>query len=160
MRYSRFADRIQLVLAGRGPTDKALRKYAERLLQDGILKREVIFGFYTLPELQAVYQQADLYIHCANVEVEGMSCMEAIQTGLVPVIAEGRIAATSQFALSNESLFPAGDAKALAERIDMWLSDEERRKKEASRYAGLGLQYDINKSIALLRQMYEDAVSY
>lgn len=158
MRYSRFADRIQLVLAGKGPTEKALRKEADKLLRDGILKHEAIFGFYGLPELQAIYRQADLYIHCAKVEVEGMSCMEAIQTGLVPVIAEGILTATSQFALDSGSVFPEGDARALAARIDEWLSDDERRQEEARRYIGMGSEYDIHKSIEQLLQMYRDAV--
>lgn len=159
MRYSRFADRIQLVLAGKGPTEKALRKEADKLLRDGILKHEVIFGFYSLPELQAIYRQTDLYIHCAKVEVEGMSCMEAIQTGLVPVIAEGRLTATSQFAMDRSSVFSEGDARALAARIDEWLANDERRQEEARRYIGMGLQYDIHKSIEQLRQMYRDAIS-
>lgn len=159
MRYSRFADRIQLVLAGKGPTEMALKRFADKLFDDGVLKRRVIFGFYSLPELQAIYRQADLYIHCANVEVEGMSCMEAIQTGLVPIIAKGRITATSQFALSEDSIYPAGNAKALAKQIDFWLSDEETRRKEAQRYIGMGEQYDIHKSIEQLQEMYRAAVS-
>ena len=98
-------------------------------------------------------------IHCAVVEVEGLSCMEAIQTGLVPVIAEGRLTATSQFALSPESVYPERSAKKLAERIDYWLSDDDRRRKEAERYRGAGARYDIRKSIEELRQMYRDAVA-
>ena len=159
MRYSRFADRIQIVLAGRGPTEKLLKKAADKLLFDRVLKQKVVFGFYSLPELQAIYQQADLYIHCANVEVEGMSCMEAIQTGLVPVIAEGRITATSQFALSKNSIYPVGNAKALAQRIDYWLSNEDKRRTEAKRYIGMGTQYDIHKSIEQLQEMYRDVIS-
>lgn len=158
MRYSHCADRIQLVLAGKGPTEKKLHREAERLLRDGIIKKQVIFGFYHLSELMAVYQQADLYVHCATVEVEGMSCMEAIQTGLVPIIAEGKLTATAQFALSPSSLYPAGDAQALAKRIDDWLSDNKKRHEEAIRYCGLGKEYGINHSIAQLREMYRDVL--
>lgn len=159
MQCSKFADRIQLVFAGRGPIEEKLRKKADELVKDGVVKLPPIFGFYSLPELQAIYRQADLYIHCAIIEVEGMSCMEAIQTGLVPVIAEGKLTATPQFALSADSLFPEQNAQALAERIDYWLSDNERRKHEAERYAGIGSEYDIRKSIEQLQQMYRDAVT-
>ena len=158
MRYSRFASSIQLVLAGKGPTEKRLRKEAERLLREGILKREVVFGFYNLSELQAIYKQANLYIHCAKVEVEGMACMEAIQTGIVPIIAKGQITATSQFTFDHDSIFPAGNAKALAKQIDFWLSDDRRRRIEAERYLGIGVKYSINDSILQLRKMYQDAV--
>jgi len=159
MRYSKYADRIQLILAGRGPIEKTLRREADRLVQDGVLKLPPVFGFYDLDGLRELYARADLYIHCAVVEVEGLSCMEAIQTGLVPVIAEGRLTATSQFALSPESVYPERSAKKLAERIDYWLSDDDRRRKEAERYRGAGARYDIRKSIEELRQMYRDAVA-
>ena len=158
MRYSKYADRIQLVFAGKGPTEQKLRKEAETLLKKGTVRYAPIFGFYSLPELKAIYRQADLYIHCAILEVEGMSCMEAVQTGLVPVIAEAKLTATPQFALSSESIFHAGNAKELAERIDYWLSDDNRRRAEAERYIGMGSEYDIRKSIVQLQQMYRDAI--
>ena len=84
--------------------------------------------------------------------------MEAVQTGLVPIIAEGKMTATSQFALSKESIFHEQNAKELAERIDYWLSDNDRRKREAECYAGMGAKYDIRKSIEQLQQMYRDDI--
>ena len=158
MRYTKYADRIRLVLAGQGPTEKRLRREAAKLLREGVLKKPVIFGFHSLPELLALYRQADLYVHCAKVEVEGMSCMEAVQTGLVPIIAEGKLTATAQFALHSDSLYPAGDAKALAQKIDFWLSDAERRQAEAARYLALIEDYSIDRSIAQLREMFRDAL--
>ena len=158
MRFSKYADRIQLVFAGRGPIEQKLRKEADVLLQNGTVRLAPIFGFYSLSELQAIYRQADLYIHCAIIEVEGMSCMEAIQTGLVPIIAEGKLTATPQFALSKESIFHERDAKELAERIDYWLSDDDRREHEEKRYIGMGAEYDIRESIEQLQQMYSDAI--
>ena len=157
MRFSKYADRIQLVFAGRGPTESKLRRKAEALCRKGVINREPQFGCYNAAQLQAIYRQADLYIHCATIEVEGLSCMEAIQTGLVPVIAEGRLTATSQFALSTESRFPAKNARALARRIDYWLEDEERRRQEAERYCGLETKYSITDSVEALRRMYRDA---
>lgn len=158
MRSSRYADRIQLIFAGQGPTEKKLKRMAEKLVSAGILKYPPIFGFYSLSELRALYKQADLYIHCAFVEVEGLSCMEAIETGLVPIIAEGDLTATSQYALSERSVFPARDDRALAQRIDWWLSHDAERTSEAIKYIGLGSEYDIGKSIAQLSQMYEDVL--
>ena len=157
MRHSHYADRIQLVLAGRGPHEAALRREAEALVSEGILKRLPEFLFCSMPELEAIYREADLYIHCATVEVEGLSCMEAIETGLVPVIAEGHLTATAQFALSEESRYPQRNAQALAERIDYWLSDDMRRQQEARRYVGMGQEYDISRSIEQLRKMFRDA---
>ena len=84
--------------------------------------------------------------------------MEAIQTGLLPIIASGKLTATSQFALSPECTYPCKKSKALAERIDYWLDHNEERKAEAKKYVGLGKEYDIEKSIDALVQMFNDAV--
>ena len=158
MRYSKYADKIKLVFAGRGPTEAMLKKEADKLVKKGILKTPPVFCFCNADELKQIYAKASLYIHCAIIEVEGMSCMEAIQTGLVPVIAKGRYTATSQFALSPESIYKRCNARDLAKKIDYWLSDDERRKKEAARYLGMGKKYDIHKSIDELRKMFRDAV--
>lgn len=158
MRYSKFADRIRLVIAGRGPIENQLKKKADALVRDGVLKTPPVFCFCNADGLRKIYSEASLYVHCATVEVEGMSCMEAVQTGLVPIIAKAKLSATSQFALSEESLFKGGCAKDLAAKIDWWLSDDGRRKKEAARYLGMGKEYDIRKSIENLRKMFRDAI--
>ena len=157
MKYSKYADRIRLVLAGRGPIEKTLKKRAGRLVRKGILRYEPDFGFHALDELEAIYRRTDLYIHCAVIEVEGLSCMEAIELGMVPVIAEGRLTATSQFALSDMSRFRQRNARELAEHIDWWLDHDSERRAEARRYLGMGRQYDIHKSIDELVRMYGDA---
>ena len=159
MRYSKHAKEIQLILAGRGPKEKQLFDYSCKLIHKRVLKYAPRYGFFALEELQQLATGSDLFIHCASIEVEGLSCMEAIQTGLVPVIASGKLTATSQFALSQRSIYPAKNPRALAQRIDYWLENEEARKAEAERYKGLGEEYDINKSIRALIQMFEDAIA-
>ncbi len=158
MRYSKFSDRIRLVFAGRGPIGNRLKAKAASFVRKGILRYEPDFGFHSLEELEKIYHKSDLYIHCATVEVEGLSCMEAIELGLVPIIATGKLTATAQYALSEKSLFRARNAKELARRIDWWLEHEDARRVEARRYLGMGRQYDIHKSIDKLIQMYEDVL--
>ncbi len=157
MKYSKYHDDIQLVLAGQGPKEKSLKKRADRLVKKGYIKYSPSFGFYPLTSLQELSLASDLYIHCAYIEVEGLSCMEAIQIGLVPIIASGRYTATSQFALNEKSVFPARNPKALASRIDYWLEHEKERKEEAKKYVGIGSRYNIDYSIVELVKMLEDA---
>ncbi len=159
MKYSAFSQDIELVLAGRGPTEHTLKKYADKLYKKGILRYPVQFGFFALPDLQKLAEESDLYVHCAIIEVEGLSCMEAIRVGLVPVIAKGKLTATSQFALSEKSVYTAKKPKELARRIDYWLAHEEERKEEAVRYKGMDRTYDINKSVSQLISMFEDAIA-
>ena len=158
MKYSTHAKDIQLIFAGRGPYEKSLKKYADKLNKKGYFGYTPIFSFYPLDELQKITAGADLYVHCAFIEVEGLSCMEAIQMGIVPVIAKGKYTATSQFALSDESVFREKDAKDLAAKIDYWLSDDNRRNNEAEKYVELGKKYDIDYSIKEIVKMFEDAM--
>ena len=102
--------------------------------------------------------KADLYIHCATVEVEGLSALEALQQAVVPVIAKGELTATSQFALDEHSLFPTKDPEALASCIDYWLDHPEERHTMGWRYAESTEEYDIHKSIAALIDMFRLAV--
>ncbi|MBQ4381289.1 MAG: glycosyltransferase [Oscillospiraceae bacterium] len=155
MRHSRYAGRIRLVFAGRGPREKQIKALAAELTAEGVLRYAPVFGFYDGAELTKLAVNSDLYVHCATVEVEGMGCMDAARTGLVPIIAEGDKTSTSQFALSPESIFPAGDERALAGRIDWWLADDERRKGEALRYRGMDGQYYVEKSVTALISEYE-----
>lgn len=159
MKYCKHAQDIQLIFAGRGPQKKKLEKLANKLVKKGILKYPPIFGFYRLEELQKISINTDLYIHCAFVEVEGLSCMEAIQIGIVPIIAKGELTSTSQFALSDMSVFKERDPIDLASKIDYWLDDDQRRQEEAKKYIGLGNKYNIDYSIQELIKMYQDALA-
>lgn len=159
MKYAKTAKDIQLVFAGRGPKESQLFEKACKLIHSRRLTYMPRFGFFNLPELQALSVGSDVYVHCASIEVEGLSCMEAIQTGLMPIIARGKLTATSQFALSNSCTYPAHDARALAKCLDYWLTHDEERQREAAKYVGLGKDYDINLSIKALVQMFDDAMN-
>lgn len=158
MRYSRHNKEIQLSFAGKGPKEKKYRRMVGRLMKDGVLKYEPIIDFYDSKTLSGICRKAYLYIHCATVEVEGLSCVEALREGAVPVIAEGKVTATAQFALDERSTFPAGDAKALAERIDWWIEHPEERERMGDAYAESVKKYDINLSIRSMIEMYNKAL--
>ena len=155
MKYSRYADEIQLYFAGHGPIENSIRRKAAAL----DMKYPPKFGFHTPEELRELENKAYLYIHCAVVEVEGLSCIEALREGAVPVIGRSRLSATSQFALCPASIFQAGNPRQLAERIDWWIEHPEKREEMSSKYSESMLKYDIKYSIEALRQMYATAVN-
>lgn len=159
MRHSRYASQIQLVFAGRGPTEKSLRRAASRLVRDGVLKHAPSFDFFDAAGLDTQAEQADLYIHAAFIEVEGLSCLEVLRHGVVPVIAHSPLTATSQFALDAHSRFKARDPKALARSIDYWLSDNDRRQTEAQKYLNIGAHYDITDCVSRLELVYRKLAS-
>jgi len=158
MSYSRHAGEIELHFAGNGPFLKKYQKIADKLVRDGILSIPPKFGFYGKDELAKLAAEAYLYIHTAWVEVEGLSCLEALREGIVPVIAQGALSATSQFALDEHSTFPVFNAKALAEKIDWWIEHPEERAKMGPLYAESTRKYDQEASTKELIRMYEDAI--
>lgn len=159
MRYSRYADKIELYFAGNGPKFKKIKRAAGKLIEDKILAYEPVFGFYTSEELRNIAASAYLYIHCAIVEVEGLSCLEALQQGAVPVIAKNSLSATSQFALDERSLFTVQDPKELAEKIDWWIEHPDERIKMGIKYSESVIKYNAADSTAQIMKMYENAIS-
>ena len=123
----------------------------------GILKNEPSFEFMNRDGLRRLASRSDLYIHCATIEVEGLSALEALQQAVVPVIAKGRLSATPQFALDERSVFEAKNPQDLAAHIDLWLDNDEERHRMAWKYAESTKNYDIQLSIAALQKMFREA---
>jgi 1,2-diacylglycerol 3-alpha-glucosyltransferase len=151
VRQSRHAERIQVHLAGHGPLEKRLRRMGAKL------ENPAHFGYYSQAELVELIRSCDLYVHTSDVEIEGVSCMEAFSAGLVPVISNSRRSATGQFALGPRNLFRAGDAKALADRIDGWIDDPDglhTMKETYEKYAEL---YTVDRSVKEMERVYAKA---
>ena len=158
IRMSKYAHRIRLHIAGRGPKLEQYTRMANQLYEDGVVRYRPTVGFYNRDELRELAAHADLAVHCAFVEVEGMSITEALQQAVVPVIATARYSGTATYALDDRSTFPAGDAKALAEKIDYWLDRPEERWATGFRYAESMKQYEIAKCADKLIEMFQKAI--
>ena len=150
--FSKYADRIQLVFAGKGP------KYDEYVELGKQLKNPPQFVFLSKPELIDLLLHTGLYVHASDMESEAISCIEAFATGLVPVIANSEDSATPQFALDGRSLFAPGRPKDLARAIDWWLDHPDEKAKMEREYAEAAKKYDIDTSVRLCEQMFREAI--
>ena len=103
MKYSRYADKIQIIFAGDGPQKKRLMRLSKRL------KNQPIFGYHKQDELLKIINYCDLYVHTAYAELESISALEAISCGIVPVINKSKRSATKYFALDDLNLFKQND---------------------------------------------------
>ena len=154
LRYSSHARSIEVTLAGRGPTERRLRKLSDRLVRDGVIVHPVRFVFLGSEEMARASRQTDLYVHAARIEVEGLGVLEVLRHGVVPVLARGSLTAPSQFALSAESVFEAGNPRSLARAIDAWIDrGAEARRSEAARYREVGQRYDIRSRVGELERV-------
>lgn len=150
--YSKYKDKIQLIFAGKGPKEKYYKRLGDRLVN------KPIFNFYSEEELVRVIQDIDLYVHCSDIEIEAIACLEAMSCGKVPVIANSRKSATTQFALDERSLFKAGDFKDLANKIDYWIEHKEERLIMEKKYLEESNKYKMHYIIARTEEMYKEII--
>ena len=148
----RYAADIQLILAGRGPLEEEYKKLGETLPNPPLMR------FYDQDELRKEIRRADLYVHCANVEIEGMGCMEAFAQGTVPVIADSELSSTSVYALSENNKYEAGNPEDLVSKIEYWYEHRDVLYSVGRDYIELAKSLSIEKSAQKVLQMMKEAV--
>lgn len=126
--YSKHRDRIQLILGGQGVKEKYYKRLARKL------PIPPIFKFYSREQIIDVLSYADLYVHPAEVELEGISCLEAVVCGKLTVVSDSPLAATSEFAADEKCIFKNRDPRSLAAVIDYWIDSPEERREYEDRY--------------------------
>lgn len=130
---SKHRDNIQLIFAGAGPKDEFLKKYSKKL---PVYPR---FEFFSREDMVKTVNSSDLYVHPAEIEAEGIACLEAIACGLVPVISNSPRCATKAYAIDEKNLFQYDSPENLAEKIDWWIEHPEEKelcRREYLEYAG------------------------
>lgn len=153
VRKSKYADKIQVVFAGKGPLERWYKRLGKRLANPPMF---VYLNQHDLIELLA---HTDLYVHASDMESEAISCIEAFATGLVPIISDSDKSATRQFALDERSLFKAGNADDLAAKIDYWLDHPAEKRRMERAYAQQGLDYTLEASVRKCVEMFEEAIA-
>jgi len=125
VKKSKYKENIQLILAGRGERTDELKEKAKELP----VKPQI--GYISFEEKLQYLNTADLYVHGSIVELESLSCSEAIGCGLPCLISNSKYSAASQFALDDRFLFESDNADHLAEKLDYWYENlEELRSKK------------------------------
>lgn len=113
LKQSRYKHKIKLVIAGRGYCEKKLLKLAKSLPNDPEI------GYVNQEQLIELMTSADLFVHCSEVELEGIAVLEAMYMGLPVLVAEGPETACSEFSL-DLFRYPVGDVDILSKKID-WI---------------------------------------
>jgi glycosyltransferase involved in cell wall biosynthesis len=152
VRLSRHRDRIRLVLSGWGPREDELRNLASRLPNGAEI------GFLSREQLVEDYGAADLFVHAGEVELEGMSVLESMSAGLPALIANAPESAASTLALNEDFSFAAGDAPALAAKIDALIDDPSKLAAARELYRERAHQFDFNASVEKLVALYRSVI--
>ena len=151
---SKYKNDIQLIFAGQGPREEEVMNLAKKLQ----LPNLPMIKFFTHDQLIDVINYADLYVHAAEVEIEAISCLEAIKCGQVPVIANSKKSATKAFALDERSLFEVNNPDDLAKKIDYWFDNPEEYKKMKEKYAKSSVQFDFETCMNKMEDMIKETI--
>ncbi|MCR5184703.1 MAG: glycosyltransferase [Bacilli bacterium] len=143
---SKHKDQIQLIFAGKGPREDKIHKLEEKYHLN-----PVIMNFYSRKDLVKIINSCDLYVHPSEIEIEAISCLEAIKCGLVPVISDSKKSATNAFALDEKNLFKCNSPQDLANKIDYWIEHPEEKKEYSRRYLNYADNFSQNEC---MRRMY------
>jgi 1,2-diacylglycerol 3-alpha-glucosyltransferase len=108
---SKYKNQIKIQIIGDGPKRNALQTLA-----NAVLPNQVEFNYLPTEQVIDYYNLADLYVHCAAVEVECMTALEAMACGLPILVSDSILSATKQFALNEDFLF--SDVEELTQKID------------------------------------------
>ncbi|HTQ41412.1 MAG TPA: glycosyltransferase [Polyangiaceae bacterium] len=153
VRRCRHRDRIRLVLAGAGPLEEELRAKAEELPHPPEI------GFLPRARLARLLATADLFVHASEVELEGIAVLEAMSAGLPVLVAQSPESAASALAVSDDFRFPAGDAAALAERIDALVERPSLLRDAAHRRLGASAPSSFDAGVERLVEVYRSVIS-
>ena len=151
--YSKYSDRIQLIIAGDGPLKNKLTALGKNL------KNPPIMRFFQKEELVHMINYCDLYAQASYAEIECIACVEAITCGLVPIISDSKMSAAKYFALSEYNRYACGKPRALAERIDYMIEHPEFREDLSKKYVEYGERFRIDKCIDKMEEMFQDAAN-
>ena len=143
---------IKVVFAGDGPYKNFLKKRAAKKSVDAYFK------LFPRDELMGMLRGADLYVHTAKIEIEAISCLEAIVSGLVPVINNSPRSATKAFALDENNLFKLNNSKDLAKKIDFWFDNKPLIEDYKTRYKSIIKSFDQKECMEKMEDMLKKAI--
>ncbi|MFC2102458.1 glycosyltransferase [Bacteroidota bacterium] len=155
VKRSKYAANIKLILAGRGERTEEMQEKAKEL------PLEPFIGYITPEEKLQYLNTADLFLHGSIVELESLSCLEAIGCGLPCLVSDSNYSAAPQFALDNTFLFASDDPDDLAEKLNYWYEHraELRSPEMKKRVLEEAAQYRFGKAVDDYERFIKNVVS-
>lgn len=146
---SKFRDQIALTMIGTGPLELEVRALADSLGLD------VFMGSVSDAELVRHYGEADLFLHAGEIELEGMSVIEAMAAAKAIVVSDSKDSATGTFVEDPNARFQHGNADDLSDKIDHWIENPQERQAAATANRRQAEHLTHEKSVELLQSHYD-----
>ncbi|MFZ2049068.1 MAG: glycosyltransferase [Minisyncoccia bacterium] len=141
----------RLNLIGTGPLEKEMQTLVKNKKAENNIR---FLGKVSEKDLLKAYNNCSLFILPSKVELEGMVVLEAMACGKPIIIANSETSASKYFVQNNGFLFEPDDYKDLAEKALRILNNDSLREQMGETSFRNALEYDINKSVNKLEEVY------
>jgi glycosyltransferase involved in cell wall biosynthesis len=147
---------VQLVVGGEGSDRERLESLVGGL---GIQNRTKFIGYLPADDFRNLYRLARVYFITSPVELQSISTLEAVASGL-PVVGV-RAGALPELVHNGENgyLMPEGDWEGAAKRVADIVTDDAMRLRFAARSRDVGVRHDMQKTIASYERFLLDNIS-
>lgn len=149
---SKYKDQIELILPGKGKQEAKLKKLATKYEVD------VKFGFMNKTKLIETLKNAYMFVHSAEIEIEGMSCLEAMASGVVPIISNAKKSASRFFSIEPSNSYRNRDAKDLTAKIDYWIENPNKRAENLEMYQTFIKHFRFEDAVLKFEHMLQMAI--
>lgn len=153
IKYSKYKDKIQLILGGQGVKEKYYKKISKKL------PNPPIFKLFSRTEIIDAVNYCDLYIHPAEAELEGIACLEAIVCGKLTLVSNSKLSATKEFVVDEKCIFECRNPKDLARVMDFWLDHPELQKEYEEKQLENAKTYSQDDCMNMMEQMIIEVVN-
>lgn len=140
-----------LALVSTGPAEADLRLQVKRL---EIGDRVSFLGFVSDADLLVLRRSADLFVIPSEADLQSLSTMEAMACGLAVIAANAYALPELVHHEENGLLFQPGDSHELAQKIDLLLSDGDRRAHMGERSLKIIAAHDRIKVLDEWEEIY------
>jgi glycosyltransferase involved in cell wall biosynthesis len=142
---------FNLIIAGKGALKEELVGLTRTL---GIAHRVSFIGFVADADLPALYAAADCFIHAGTAELQGMSVMEAMASGL-PIVA-ARAVALPELVHEGENgyLFEPNDSHTLTQILDYMFRSPGKMRVMGKHSQRIIQPHSIKNMLQAYEQMY------
>ena len=150
VKRSKYADKILLMLCGKGEMSEELVRLGEELPTKPLVR------YITSEEKLQFLNTADMYLHGSIVELESLSCLEAIGCGLPCLIGDSEYSAAPQFAMDDRFLFRRDNADDLARKLDYWYENRDELRASRAKVLDMAENYRFERCLDRMEAIYEE----
>lgn len=136
-----------------------LREKLEKLVHNLEVKNHITFlGLVSEEDKILAFNASDIFVLPSLAELEGMVVLEAMAIGKPIIISDAQMSASRFFVEDNGFLFKTLDHIDLARQALKLITNTELRKEMSRKSYEKSKNYDINKSVLLLEEVYHSAL--